>query len=92
VALKSGIDQPKGGEFRHREVARPCQRAVEHGRNVSVAQKEQIFSLAVHAEGGWIVPHYVEVEGSKELGTAHGAARVSRLRLVNHAQYVAPNL
>jgi hypothetical protein len=59
---------------------------------VSVAQKEQIFSLAVHAEGGWIVPHYVEVEGSKELGTAHGAARVSRLRLVNHAQYVAPNL
>jgi hypothetical protein len=92
VALKSGIDQPKGGEFRHREVARPCQRAVEHGRNVSVAQKEQIFSLAVHAEGGWIVPHYVEVEGGKELGTAHGAAGMTRLRLVNHAQYVAPNL
>jgi hypothetical protein len=92
VALKAGIDQAKGRKFRHGKVAGAGQSAVEDGRNMAVAQKEQVLAAAVHTEGRRIVAEYVEVERGEKLSAAHGSAGVARLRLVHHAQDVAANL
>lgn len=56
-----------------------------------VAEKENIFPDAIHLEGR-IVLHLLEIEGSKEVGTAQRTTRVAALNPMNHSYNVSPYL
>ena len=91
VSLQATVDFPEGSQFRNREITAPGQATVKNRGNMPVAEEEYIFSDTIHLEGR-IVLHYLEIERSKEVGTAQGTTGVAALNAMNHSYDVSPYL
>ena len=79
-------------QLAHREIATPCQDAVEHRADMAVGEEEHILAHAVHAELGGVDLHLVEIQGCDDVCRAQRAARMPRLAPMHHANDIAAHL
>ena len=70
VTLKACVNLSKRCQFSNIEVSGTSQYGIENGRDMSVAQEEEVFTLAVHVPACWVNCHLTEIKTHQEIGAA----------------------
>src|SRR5688572_141826 len=91
MALKTGIDHAKGGQFSGIEESAPGQHAVPDRRNVAVGEKKQILIAPFHIKRQFEI-HDLVIKRDHKFSASERSARVPTGGVVGHPDDVAADL
>ncbi len=92
MTLETASVLAEGGELGYREITGPGEKRIVDRGEMAGGEDEDILTLAVPGPGLRVTFHDSEKEGGEEVGAAHRPARMARLGLRDHPDYVTPYL